>query len=123
MPADFTVIVNRSKLNGLMVRSSAARVVRTTEKAAMVARALAPGSMKEHIRAIPSAGLGIVMSDHPATTFVIYKTKPHEIKAKRPGGRLKFKINGKTIYRRKVWHPGNQHPNNFLLKALEAAKF
>lgn len=122
VPADF-ITINPSKLNGLRGKASAALVVQTTERVAMAARAMAPGSMKSRIRSIPSSGLGIVISDHPATTFVIYKTRPHEIKAKKPGGKLRFKINGEVIYRRKVWHPGNQHPNNFLLKALTAAKF
>ena len=98
-------------------------MVQTTEKVAALARTMAPGTMKDHIRAYPSSGLGLVISDHPATTFVIYKTKPHWISARRKGGRLKFKYNGEYVYPKKVWHPGNQHPNNFLLKALAAAKF
>jgi hypothetical protein len=122
MPADF-ITVNPSAMRGLMRRSPAPLVVKTTEQVAMLARSMAPGSMKTKIRAHPSAGLGLVISDHPATTFVIYKTKPHWIKARKPGGKLRFKYNGEYIYPRKVWHPGNQHPNNFLLKALEAAKF
>lgn len=122
MPKDF-ITVNPARMRNLMERSSATLVVRTTERVAMAARAMAPGSMKTKIRALPSSGLGLVISDHHATTFVIYKTKPHWIRAKKPGGRLKFKYNGEFVYPRKVWHPGNQHPNNFLLKALESAKF
>jgi hypothetical protein len=122
MPADF-ITVNSAKMMALRGRASAVLVVQTTERVALLARTMAPGSMKEHIRAIPSAGLGLVISDHPATTFVIYKTRPHVIKAKKKGGKLRFKINGEVFYRREVHHPGNQHPNNFLLKALEASKF
>lgn len=116
--------INPAAAKKLAMKSSVPLVARATETVAMHARAMAPGSMKTKIRVIVSAtggGLGIIMSEHPATTFVIYKTAPHEIKAK-PGHYLKFKINGKDIYRRKVWHPGNQHPNNFLAKALLAAR-
>lgn len=122
MAKDF-ITVDPRRAEILARRASKALVVQTTEKVATAARAMAPGSMKTKIRAFPSSGIGLVISDHPATTFVIYKTKPHWIRPKRPGGRLKFKINNKTVFARKVWHPGNQHPNNFLLKALEAAKF
>lgn len=122
MAKDFLVVDPR-KAELLARRASKALVVQTTERVAMAARVMAPGSMKTKIRAYPSSGIGLVISDHPATTFVIYKTKPHWIRAKKSGGRLKFKYNGEFVYPRKVWHPGNQHPNNFLLKALESVKF
>lgn len=122
MPQDF-VVVDPRKVELLARRASVELTVKTTEKVAMAARLLAPGSMKTKIRAVPSSGIGLVISDHPATMFVIYKTKPHWIKAKKQGGKLRFVVNGDVYYRPKVWHPGNQNPNNFLLKALEAAKF
>src|SRR6266576_725551 len=116
MAKDF-VTVNPAAMQGLVRKSSAILVVQTTEKVAIAARIMAPGSMKTKIRAFPSSGLGLVISDHPATTFVIYKTQPHWIRAKK-SGKLKFTMNGELMFRAKVWHPGNQHPNNFLLKAL-----
>jgi len=124
MGADF-IRVDPQKMGILSRRASKALVIQTTNKVAMAARSLAPGSMKTKIRAIPSTGgIGIVICDHPATLFVIYKTKPHVIVAKKPGGKLRFMVNGgDVLYRRKVNHPGNQHPNNFLLKALQASKF
>jgi hypothetical protein len=121
MAQDF-IVINPAKMMELRSRASAALVVQTTERVAMAARVLAPGSMTERIRAVPSAGLGLVISDHPATMFVIYKTDPHWIIAKKPGGKLRFFMNGEFVYRRKVWHPGNQHPNNFLLHALEMSR-
>ena len=117
--------INPAAARRLAEGSSRTLVARTTEKVATAARIMAPGSMKTKIRVIISpagGGLGIIVSEHPATTFVIYKTRAHEIKAKQ-GKMLKFTINGEDFYRRKVWHPGNQHPNNFLLKALEASRF
>jgi hypothetical protein len=122
MGADF-ITVNPAKMAGLRSVASKTLVVQTTERVAMAARAMAPGTMKEKIRGIPSSGLGIVICDHPATLFVIYKTQPHRITAKKAGGKLRFVVNGQVMFRRSVWHPGNQHPNNFLLKALESAKF
>jgi hypothetical protein len=122
MAQDF-VVVDPRKAELLAQRASKELVVITTQKVAMLARTMAPGSMKERIRAVPSSGIGLVVSDHPATMFVIYKTRAHKIYPKRPGGVLRFKKNGKVIFAKSVNHPGNQHPNNFLLKALEAAKF
>jgi len=123
MAQDFMTI-NPAAARALAEKTSALAVTRATNKIALVARIIAPGSMKRHIRVIISpagGGLGIIVSEHPATTFVIYKTQPHWIRAKR-GGMLKFNVNGEDFYRRKVWHPGNQHPNNFLLKALEGSR-
>jgi len=129
MAQDFVVVDPRKGML-LAERSAVALVAQTTERVAMAARAMAPGSMKTKIRAVPSKGIGLVISDHPATMFVIYKTKPHIIMAKRAGGYLKFQAKNSSDFtfvgpspRRFVRHPGNQHPNNFLLKALEASKF
>lgn len=129
MAKDF-ITVDPRKAEILARRASKELVIQTTERVAVLARTMAPGSMKEKIRAFPSSGLGLVISEHPATTFVIYKTKPHDIRAKKAGGYLKFKGRNSSGFtfvgpspRRFVRHPGNQHPNNFLLKALEAAKF
>jgi hypothetical protein len=124
MPKDFLTI-NPLAARALAERSSALAVTRATNKVALVVRMTAPGTMKQHIRVILSpagGGLGIIVSEHPATTFVIYKTRAHWITPKKPGGMLKFQMNGEDVYRRKVWHPGNQHPNNFLLKALEGPR-
>lgn len=120
MPADF-VTVDPRRAGLLAQRASRDMVIRKTEEVAMAARALAPGSMKEHIRALPSAGLGLVISDHPATMYVIYKTRPHKIYPRRASV-LRFKMNGKIVFAKSVNHPGNQHPNNFLLKALMASR-
>lgn len=112
MAKDFVTVDPRKGML-LAQRSSVALVAQTTERVAMAARALAPGSMKHHIRTVPGAGIGLVISDHPATTFVIYKTKPHPIYPKKPGGVLRFKVNNQVVFARMVNHPGNQHPNNF----------
>jgi hypothetical protein len=118
MAGDF-VVVDPRKAELLARNVSADLVVTTTERVAMVARTLAPGTMKEHIRAVPSAGLGLVISDHPATVFVIYGTQPHVIVARNKKV-LKFKIDGKDVFARMVHHPGTK-ANNFLWKALEVA--
>lgn len=44
-------------------------------------------------------------------------TKPHTILPKKPGGRLVFKKGGKTIYAKKVHHPGTK-PNPYLTRWL-----
>lgn len=55
----------------------------------------------------------------PYAPYVEFGTKPHEIKPKSPGGVLVFKMNGKTVFARKVHHPGTQ-PQPFVIPAFEA---
>ncbi len=122
MPKDFMTI-NPVAARKLAERGSGPLVARATETVAMHARILAPGSMKTKIRVVVSptaGGLGMVISEHPATTFVLYGTKAHPISAK-PGGVLRFKWKGKIWYLRHVWHP-EVKPNNFLEKALLASR-
>lgn len=122
MPADFLTI-NPSTARRMAERSSTPYVNRLTERVAIHARLLAPGSMKQKIRVIPAGGIhpiGIIVSDHPATTFVIYGTKPHDIRPK-AGGVLVFtpRGGGGKIFTRLVHHPGYKG-NNFLQKALRS---
>lgn len=127
--AEGFLTINQAAARRLAEESSLAAVMRTTEKTAMIARAIAPGTMKEHIRPIisPTAGgLGIVVCDHPAAGFVLEGTKPHHITARKKGGYLKFKSGGEDVFvgpspNRFVRHPGTK-ANNFLFKALEASK-
>jgi hypothetical protein len=122
MAKDF-VTVDPRLARKLAERASAEMVVLTTNRVAAIARITAPGSMKTKIRVVitPTAGgMGMIISEHPATTFVIHGTKPHVIVARRKK-MLKFKVNGKDVFARRVNHPGNQ-PNNFLLKAMLAAR-
>ena len=35
-------------------------------------------------------------------------TRPHEIRPRQPGGTLRFQWHGKTVYFKKVNHPGTQ---------------
>jgi hypothetical protein len=123
MAKDFLTI-NPVAARQLAERGSKTLVLQATEKIAMAARLKAPGSMKEKIRVAVSAtggGLGMVISEHPATMFVLYGTQPHVIVAKK-GGRLKFTVGGgEELFRSKVNHPGTK-ANNFLLDALMASK-
>lgn len=48
-----------------------------------------------------------------------FPTGPYEIKPKNPGGVLVFKVNGKTVYAKKVKHPGIK-ARPFMRPALEA---
>jgi hypothetical protein len=122
MPKDF-LTVNPVAAKKLAMDSSRPSVVKSTNMVAMVARSIAPGTMGRHIRVAISpagGGLGMIISEHPATTYVLYGTKPHVIIAKK-GKYLKFNVGGDDIFRHKVNHPGTK-ANNFLLKALEACK-
>ena len=123
MAKDFITIDPQAA--AVLARKSAGPMVASvTLKAAAHARLEAPGTMKQHIRVIVTQSvanpLGIVMCDHPATSFVIYGTAPHEIRP-RTKKVLKFETKGGTVYARVVHHPGTK-PNNFLMRALLAAR-
>ena len=119
MAKDFMTI-NPTAARALAQKSSVGLVAQATAKVTMHAKLLAPGTMKDHIRPIVSPTLGIVVCDHPATSFVLHGTPPHVIAAKR-GKFLKFEAGGQLIFRHSVNHPGFKG-NNFLLKALEASR-
>lgn len=55
----------------------------------------------------------------PYAPYVDRGTRPHEIVPKRPGGVLKFTVNGQVVYARKVHHPGTQ-AQPFVLPAFQA---
>ena len=55
----------------------------------------------------------------PYAGYVEFGTKPHEIRPRRAGGVLVFKMNGTTVYAKKVHHPGTQ-PQPYVLPAFEA---
>jgi hypothetical protein len=102
------------------------RLARTAQRVEYRARQLAPGKgpMKRGVSARMTTYGGElaveVVSSHPATIFVIKGTKPHwipesgNVNAKT----LKFNWGGRTVYFKRVWHPGTK-ANNFLKKALE----
>jgi hypothetical protein len=55
----------------------------------------------------------------PYAPYVDQGTRPHEIKPKRPGGVLVFKMNGQTVFAKKVHHPGTK-AQPFVLPAFQA---
>ena len=125
MAADFLTI-DRTKLESMARKGSAVLVERLTLRTAMIAAATAPGHMGQTVRPIFKGSkanpLGIVMVDHPAASFVLYGTQPHDIFPKRQGGTLRFTVGSRVVFAKHVSHPGTK-PNNFLWKAMLAAKF
>jgi hypothetical protein len=121
--ADF-LTVNPASARMLGAQSAGPYIATLTERIAMHARILAPGSMKTKIRAVHTGGpspIGLVISDHDATIFVIKGTKAHKIYPRKPGGVLAFTPNGggDKVFARVVSHPGTK-PNDFLTKALRS---
>jgi HK97 gp10 family phage protein len=55
----------------------------------------------------------------PYGGYVEFGTKAHTIRPKTPGGVLVFKMNGKTVYAKKVHHPGTR-AQPFVRPAFEA---
>lgn len=46
--------------------------------------------------------------DTPYADYVEFGTKPHVIKPKKPGGVLRFQVNGQWVYAKVVNHPGTK---------------
>lgn len=110
------------RLPGGMVYRNMERRVRRVEAEAI---RRAPGSMKQGIRVSIGRGpggefRGTVRSTHPASIYVLNSTKPHRIEPRRPGGVLRFTVNGQVVYARFVNHPGTK-AQPFLQEALRAA--
>lgn len=110
------------RLPGGLVYRNMERRVRRAEAEAIRG---APGSMKQRIRAQIQRGpggefRGVISVRHPAAIYVTGGTRPHRIVPRRPGGVLRFTVNGQVVFARYVNHPGNK-PNDFLRKALRAA--
>lgn len=96
---------------------------RRAERVAARARELAPGTMADHITTrVEDTGRGLaayVISEHPATQYVIYGTRPHVIRPRRAHA-LRFEVGGRAVYAAYVHHPGTR-PNDFLARALREA--
>lgn len=119
---DRTRIERMLRLPGGLVYRNMERRVRRVEAEAI---RRAPGSMGQTIRAQVRTGpggefQGVINVRHPAALYVTGGTRPHTIRPRRPGGVLRFTVNGQVVYARYVDHPGSK-PNNFLKDALRAA--
>jgi len=95
------------------------RIARAEERA----RQLAPGSMSRQITSRITRErdeiTGYVISNHPATIYVVSGTRPHVIRPVRAQA-LRFQVGGRTVFAKIVYHPGTR-ANNFLLDALREA--
>jgi hypothetical protein len=85
------------------------------------ARHLAPGSMSQQITVTSTreTGRGIardVVSNHPASVWVIRGTRPHLIRPRRRKA-LRWYGSGGPVFAKLVRHPGTA-ARNFLLDAL-----
>lgn len=58
-----------------------------------------------------------IKSDTPYSRFVHDGTKPHTILPKDPAGVLRFQVGGRTVFSKRVQHPGTK-ARPFLVKAL-----
>lgn len=110
------------RLPGGMVYRNMERRLRRVETEAI---RRAPGHMGTTIRAQVRRGpggdfQGVIRVSHPAALYVVNGTRAHQIRPRRPGGVLRFTVNGQVVYARVVNHPGTK-PNSFLKDALRAA--
>jgi hypothetical protein len=78
------------------------------------------GRLAESVRIIQGLDYVRVGPTVPYAVFVEYGTRPHEI-LPRHAKALRFEAEGKTIFAKRVWHPGFQ-PRFFMFHALQAAE-
>lgn len=98
-------------------------LIRKAERVADLARQYAAGhgSIPDGIIVGPVVGKSVkVISTNPHTIFVHNGTPRHPIRPRRPGGWLRFQVDGRTVYAREVNHPGYRG-DPFLTKALRDA--
>lgn len=123
---DVSVTIDRSRLErllrlpgGLVERNMRRRIERVENRA----KQLAPGSMARQIRSEITRErnevTGYVISDHPATIFVVSGTRPHVIRPVRAEA-LRFTVGGRVVFAKIVHHPGTK-ANNFLATAIREA--
>jgi hypothetical protein len=126
MSIDVSVQIDRSRLErllrlpgGLVERNIQRRMRRVEARA----RQLAPGTMSSQITSRITRErnevTGYVISNHPATIYVVSGTRPHIIRPVRAQA-LRFTVGGRVVFAKIVYHPGTR-ANNFLLEALREA--
>ncbi|WP_329368700.1 hypothetical protein OG896_24480 [Streptomyces sp. NBC_00669] len=121
-----TVTIDTDKLRASLQRPGGIgeRILQDrADRVANRARELAPGTMPAGITTrIEGSAAGLVAyvtSEHPASVYVIYGTRPHIIRPRRARA-LRFTAGGRTVYATVVHHPGTQ-ANDFLGRALHEA--
>lgn len=105
-----------------MERLGRAFLRRRAERIADLAKVYAAphGSIAEGIMVVPEGAKSYkVISTNPNTVFVHNGTRPHVILPRR-GKYLVFEVGGRTVYARRVNHPGNK-ADPFLTRALRDA--
>lgn len=98
-------------------------LLRKAERVADLARAYAAGhgSIPDGIIVGPVVGKSVkVISTNIHTVLVHNGSRRHPIRPRRPGGYLRFQVDGRTVYARAVNHPGFRG-DPFLTKALRDA--
>ncbi|MFD9903929.1 hypothetical protein [Streptomyces sp. NPDC059063] len=97
-----------------------------TERVAALARQEAaphgsvPDLITAEIESGPSGLVGLVVSNHRASRFILDGTPPHLIRPRRRKA-LKFEVEGQTVFAKLVRHPGTR-AHNFLGIALRRGR-
>lgn len=79
------------------------------------------GNMRSHIQVKDEPGritVGVPDEEVPYAKYEAYGTQPHEIRPKAGHKALKFTVNGKTVYVKKVNHPGTP-AHDFVTPAIQ----
>lgn len=105
----------------LKSRALITQVVGILRQAAVAEAPERDGTLRREVQErIDSPYAGAVEFQAPHAIYVYEGTAPHTIEA-RPGRTLRFVVNGATLFRRRVRHPGTK-PNRFLDRAVRRAQ-
>lgn len=97
------------------------QVVSILRQAAVAEAPERDGTLRREVQErIDSPYAGAVEFQAAHALFVVNGTAPHDIEA-RPGRYLRFVVNGATLFRHKVRHPGTK-PNRFPDRAVRRAQ-
>ena len=120
-----TLIKDSQKIGGQLPGLLLQTMVKITTIAKNKAREIRPGSFKNRTgtlrrsieRDVQSAARGVVYVGEKYGEYVEFGTKPHTISPKNRK-MLAFKVNGVTVFARKVKHPGGK-PYPYMQPAFE----
>ncbi len=111
----------RTEINSAM-RAGGEQAIDHVRKHSRFHRRSGSGSLKDatrvKFRRLKSGAVIRVQSTKHTAPYLEYGTRPHKIIA-RAGKMLRFQMRGKTVYARRVMHPGTR-PTKFLWNATNA---
>lgn len=132
MPSDVTIVYVEDKAAMAKYTSwrgpvgrDLNRRLRTVELGAKMTVGVKTGKLRRSIKTVRHEGYGYLVGSVGSWTrkyarFHHEGTRPHLIRPRKPGGVLRFSVQGRVVFTRLVRHPGTR-PNHYLTRWLREA--